>query len=336
VQPLAYVTRGNLIESIHYGDLAVCDAAGHLVASLGDPERVIYWRSSAKPIQALTVVHSGAADRFELSAKQLSVCCASHCGSAEHVETVRSVLERVGLDESALQCGVHWPSDTAERDRLIRAGAQPSLLHNNCSGKHSGMLASTVALGADVSRYLELSQPVQQSILADLSVLCDVPVADIQTGVDGCGAPVHGMPLRAMATGFARLGWPDKMPERIQKAAPRVIAAMCAEPVMVSARGSFNSDLLGASYGRVVAKGGAEGLFVLGLTVPGLGIAVRNVDGSGRGHAPVVLRTLELLGALPDDMRQALASYATQHVMNCRGQSVGEIRPAFEALNTPA
>jgi L-asparaginase II len=335
VQPLAYVTRGDLIESIHYGDLAVCDAAGRLVASLGDPERVVYWRSAAKPIQALTVVHSGAADRFGLSAKQLSVCCASHCGSAEHVETVRSILELLGLDESALQCGVHWPGDTAERDRLICAGLKPTPLHNNCSGKHAGMLASTVALGADVSRYLELSQPVQQSILADLSVLCDVPVAQITTGVDGCGAPVHGMALRAMATGFARLGWPDGMPERIQKAAPRVIAAMCAEPVMVSGRGSFNSDLLGASFGRVVAKGGAEGLFVLGLTVPGLGIAVRNVDGSGRGHPPVVVRTMELLGALPQDMREALKAFACQPVSNCRGEAVGEIRAAFEALSRP-
>ena len=329
-EALAHVTRGDLIECIHYGDLAVCDATGKLIASVGDPSRRVYWRSSAKPIQALGVVQSGAADRFAFTARELSVCCASHSGSAEHVETVRGILAKIGLDETALQCGTHWSGDTAERNRLIKADASPSPVHNNCSGKHSGMLASCVAWGADPGSYLALDHPVQKRIYENLSVLSGVPVADIPCSVDGCGAPTHAMSLQAMATAFARLAWPDDMPEPIQQAAPRIVAATAAEPVMVSSRGSFNSLLLEAGMGRIVAKGGAEGLFVLGLTAHGLGIAVRTSDGNGRCHPPVVLHLLASLGCLERDLGEALADFVRPKITNCHGVTVGEIRPAFE------
>lgn len=328
MEPLVHLTRGELIECTHFGDIAVCDANGELVGAVGDPARRIYWRSSAKPIQALGVIHSGAADRFHLTAKELSVCCASHCGSAEHVAAVRSILGKVGLDEAALQCGAHWPSDTAERDRLIREAARPAPVHNNCSGKHAGMLACAVALGADTASYLDGAHPVQQSIMADMSALSGVAEADMVLGVDGCGAITHGMTLRAMATSFARLAWPADMPPRIQQAAPRIVAAMAAEPVMVAGAGSFTSALLGACGGRVVAKAGAEGLFVLGLTERGLGVAMRTVDGSSRGQSAAALRALEQLDALDAACRAELAAFARPTVTNWRGAVVGEIRAA--------
>ncbi len=334
MEALALVTRGSVVESVHYGDIAVCDARGRLLAAVGDPSHCVYWRSSAKPVQALTVVHSGAADRFRFTARELAVCCASHSGSAEHVAAVSGILAKLGLDATALQCGIHWPGDTAERDRLILTGGKPSPLHNNCSGKHAGKLAGTVALGADPATYLEPSHPVQQSIVADMSVLCgEAPAA---VGVDGCGAPTHATALQAMATAFARLAWPDAMPARLQRAAPRIVAAMAAEPVMVSAGGSFNTELLAAGQGRVVAKAGAEGLFVLGLTEHGIGVAIRAADGSGRGQAAIVLRVLDELAALPDDMREALAQFAVAPLVNCHGAEVGTVRAADFALHQPA
>jgi len=328
MEPLVHVTRGELIECIHYGDIAVCDYEGRLVGAVGDPGRTIYWRSAAKPIQALAVVQSGAADKFEFTAKELSICCASHCGSADHVATVRGILAKIGLDESVLQCGTHWPGDTDERNRLIRAGQQPLPVHNNCSGKHSGKLATTVTLGADPAEYLQIESPVQQAILGNMSALSGVPREEIIISVDGCTAPIHGMPLQAMATAYARLSRPEGMPEEIQQAAPRIIAAMAAQPVMVSGKGSFNTELLAAYQGRVVAKGGAEGLFVLGLTDIGIGVAVRTTDGSSRGQSSVVLRVLEQLGMVDDTVRAALARHFSPAVTNCRNEPIGEIRSA--------
>jgi L-asparaginase II len=333
MEALVEVIRGGLVESIHYGEVAVCDATGGLRAWAGDPGRVVYWRSSAKPIQALSVVQSGAADQFGFTADELAICCGSHFGSAAHVATVLSILAKLGLEESALQCGTHEPVDTAERNRLIRAGLAPTPAHNNCSGKHAGMLATTMAVEADVSRYLEPSEPAQQMILRNMSVLSAVAPHGILLGTDGCGAPIHGMSLQAMATAFARFMRPDEVPADVRVAAGRCVAAMAAAPVMVNGEGTFTSDLLEVAAARVTLKGGAEGLFVVGLD-DGRGVAIRTVDGSHRGHGAAVLRVLRLLGALEPDMAEALAKYECETLRNCRGEAVGEIRAAAFELQT--
>jgi len=333
MEPLVEVTRGGIVESTHYGHIAVCDAAGELLGSVGNPEHAVFWRSSAKPIQSLTVYQSGAADRFSFTDKELAVFCASHCGSADHVSTVLGILEKIGLDASALQCGTHWPGDTRERDRLIREGLPPTPAHNNCSGKHAGKLASTVALGADVATYLSLDHPVQQRIIRNMSTLSGVAPEQLLIGIDGCGAPTHGMSLRAMATAFARLCSPQDMPDDVRTAAPRIVAAMGAEPVMVSGEGSFNSELLAAYAGRMAAKGGAEGLFLVGLTGRGIGFATRAIDGSHRGHSAVVLRVLEQIGEVDERMREALEHHYVQTLRNCRGEEIGQVRAAEFDIN---
>lgn len=335
--PLVEVTRGDLVESVHYGDVAVCDPRGALVGSCGDHARIIYWRSSAKPIQALSVVLSGAADRFRMTDRELAICCGSHHGSAAHVDTVRGLLARMGLTENALQCGTHWPSDVAELHRLIRAGEEPSPLHNNCSGKHAGMLATALALGADPGTYLNPEHPVQQSIVQNMAALgLPAPGPSFPTGVDGCGAPTHSAPLAHMATAFARLACPDDLPADLQAAAARICAAMASEPVMVAGLDTFNTDLLAASHGSLVAKGGAEGLFVLGLQRHALGVAIRLRDGSPRGHGAVVLRILDLLGAADETLADSLQPYRLQPVVNCHGAQVGEVRAADFTLNGPS
>ncbi len=325
---LAHVTRGDLVESTHYGDIAICDAGAAMLWQVGEPAVRCYFRSSAKPIQALTVVLSGAAQRFEFSSQELAICCASHCGSAAHIETVRGILAKLGLAESALDCGAQEPSDAEERARLAGEHAEPLAVHNNCSGKHAGMLAAAVAMGAPVDDYLNIEHPVQRSILANTSLLTGLDEGVFVIGVDGCGAPTIGVPLAAIATSFARLTSSTELPLEVAEACAQVCEAMAAAPEMVSGEGSFNTELLAEAGGALTAKGGAEGLFACGLLGQGLGIAFSISDGSSRSHRVILMRILDLLAtegvlvpALPEDWRQ-------EPVTNCHQRDVGQMMAA--------
>ncbi|MGD9497476.1 MAG: asparaginase [Armatimonadota bacterium] len=323
---LAHVTRDGVVESTHFGRVAVCAPDGRLLASMGDPQGVQFWRSSCKPIQALSVVTSGAADRFGLSERELAVCCASHSGSAMHLRTVAGLLEKLGLDASALQCGVHWPGDAEERNRLIRAGEQPSPLHNNCSGKHAGMLATCLALGADPALYLNHDHPVQRLIAGHLELLSAVPQDCWRVGRDGCGAPTVAMPLAGMARAFARLVAPGDLPADLRQATARITAAMAAAPELVSAPGSFNTELMRLTGGAVIAKGGAEGLFCMAVREQQIGIAFKVADGSARPDGPVAIELLRRARLeLPEEL---VARFARPEVSNCHGHVVGHIEPA--------
>lgn len=325
--PLATVARDGLVECTHLGDVAVCDYTGRLLWQAGHPDRRAYFRSACKPLQALPVVLSGAADQFALTETELAVCCASHSGSRAHVLTVAGILEKLGLDETALACGTHMPGDADESRRLIRAGEEPSPLHNNCSGKHAGMLATACALGAPVAGYLAREHPVQQLIHHQVALATGVPESEFQYGTDGCGALTVGVTLRAMATAFARLANPKDMPADFGAAARRVISAMATAPAMVSAPRAFNSDLLDIGNGHLVAKGGAEGLFLVGIVDPrGLGVAVKTADGSFRPMAPVLVPLLRQLGGLSDAAVEALATHAQPQIRNCHGTLVGTVK----------
>lgn len=329
--PLATVSRGGLVESTHLGDVALCNAAGRLIASIGDPGRLCYYRSSGKPLQALGVVTSGAADRFSLTATELSVCCASHSGSRLHVATVAGILEKLGLDETALNCGVHEPGDAEERRRLAHEGLAASPLHNNCSGKHAGMLATALALGAPTEGYLNRDHPVQQLIDQNLETMTGMPCQLFHYGADGCGAPVVAVPLQAIAISYARLANPQDLPGALRAACERIVEAMALAPDLVSAPGAFNSELLAAGEGRLAAKGGAEGLFALGLKDPRhLGLAVKTSDGSNRPHPPIVLNLLEQLGGVSPGGRQRLEAFYRPDICNCHGQIVGTIESTVE------
>ncbi len=323
---LATVSRDGVVESTHYGRVAIAGPDGRLLAGVGNSEGVQFWRSSSKPIQALSVVTSGAADRFELSERELAICCASHRGSQEHVETVRGILRKLDLDESALQCGTHWPGDTDERNRLVREGREPSPLHNNCSGKHAGMLATCLALGADVASYPEREHPVQRLIAVHLSVLSRTPDRDFVFGRDGCGLPTVAMPLSAMARAYARLGAPEGLPGELATAAERITSAMLAAPAMISGEGAFNTELLAHGKGDVIAKGGAEGLFCIAMRRPApRGIAFKISDGSGRAQGPIAIALLQRLGAELDP--GLVERFGRIEVGNCHNEIVGQIEP---------
>ena len=223
----------------------------------GDADKVTYMRSSAKPIQATAAAESGALERFGITEQELAVICASHGGEPMHVEAVRSILARIGLDEDALGCGAHAPSYTPAAIALYRAGQTPTAIHNNCSGKHSGMLAAAQALGAPTATYLDPDHPVQQRILHSVAYYSGLGTRTITVAVDGCSAPVFGFPLYGMALMYARLVSPQRLLAERATAARRIVAAMQAYPEMVGGTGRFDSDVMNVGGKRLVAKGGA-------------------------------------------------------------------------------
>ena len=328
---LARTTRSGVIESEFHGDIAVADPQGNLVGWAGGPGAAYYLRSSAKPLQALGIVATGAYKALGMTPKELAVCCASHSGSHEHQETVLGLLKKAGLSEEQLQCGTHMPGDAAARNELTVEGRRPTPVHNNCSGKHSGMLVTSAHLGAPVESYLSLDHPVQELILANLSAMSGVPAKDIHMGVDGCGAPVHCLPLRAMATAFARAASRSNMPGGLRPAALAIRKAIGAHPHMVSGHGSFNTNLLAAFEADAYAKAGAEALFCVGFAKAGLGVAVKIGCGTTRAMGPILMRILDQLGLDPAALEK-LADYRRQPVTNCRRQRVGWVEATDFAL----
>jgi L-asparaginase II len=331
VAVLAVTTRSGAIENEFRGNAAVADAGGRLVGWVGNPEARYYLRSSSKPLQALSVVASGAFEAFGMTPKELAVCCASHSGSLEHQETVLGLLAKAGLGEEHLRCGTHMPGDAEAARALIARGAKPTPVHNNCSGKHSGMLVTAKHLGASLEDYLSLDHPVQQAILGNISVLAGLAPEEIHIGVDGCGAPVHNLPLRAMATAFARVASRRNVPTGLRAATLAVREATAAHPHMVASHGNFNTELLAAFGGDCVAKAGAEALFCAGFAESGLGLAVKVGDGSFRAGPPIVMRLLREMG-LPAKSLRKLARFTQLPVRNCRGEEVGSVEATEFAL----
>ncbi len=329
------VWRGGRLESEHRGAIAVVDASGKLIAHLGDINLVSYLRSSAKPFQALPLIESGGADRLGFTDAELAVMAGSHAGEPRHVAAVQSILNKIGLGEEALQCGIHAPFNAESAKALRDDELEPSALYNNCSGKHAGMLAQAVDGRLSTHDYLDPHHPVQVTIRRRLAELGGLSVDDIIVGVDGCSAPCFAMPLRASALAFARLA--DVSNQRHEAGLARVARVMMAHPGMVSGEGRLDTDLMRAVPGRVVSKGGAEGYHGMGVIQSdgsAWGIAIKIADGDGRrGGNPVVIETLRQLGALDEAALAKLQSYHTWKVTNLRGLEVGEVRANFSLVS---
>ena len=318
---LVEVMRGPIVESRHAGAVAVADAAGRLVLALGDVERRIFPRSAVKALQAILLVESGAADAFGLGDAELAVACASHSGGRVHVEAVRSLLGSAGLDESYLACGAHWPvSEEAFRD-LVRGGARALPIHNNCSGKHAGMLAACVHLGLDPRGYERADHPLQVAIAGIISETCGIELNRDDAGVDGCSVPTWPLPLSALAQGFARFGSGAGLAAARARAAARLSRACFARPVLVAGEGRFDTIAMRALAPSVFVKGGAEGVHCAALPGLGLGIALKVDDGAKRGAERALA---EVLAALIPDARTALAEQLEGEIFNWRGLCVGQ------------
>lgn len=326
---LIEVTRGGLVESGHRGAVAVADSEGALLLALGDVERPIFPRSAVKAMQALPLIESGAADAYRLGEEELAVACASHSGEAVHVAAVRTLLAKAGLAESDLACGAHWPiGDHASRE-LARAGKSPSAIHNNCSGKHAGMLAVARHLGLPTRGYEKPDHPVQEAIRRILSETCGVRLGPDEMGIDGCSIPTFAFSLHGLATGFARLATGEHLPEARTRAARRLMQACFAHPVLVAGEGRFDTNLMRGLPGIVFAKGGAEGVHCAALPELGLGIAVKVDDGTKRGAEATLAH---VIAALVPGADKVLPNQIRGELKNWHGIKVGQVR-ASETLN---
>src|SRR5215210_1487062 len=348
VQPLFEVARGDLVESIHYGSIAVVDSNGKLISSYGDPQAVAFLRSSAKPLQALPFVEHGGVEYFGFTPRELSISCASHEGSELHVQTVAGIQRKIGVEESALQCGVHMPGDVDAFKTLIVNNRQPTPNQNNCSGKHTAMLAYAKMRNFPLENYLDIVHPIQQDILATLADMSMLPVQEIQLGTDGCSAPNFAIPLYNAALAMARLCDPRELSGERASACRKITSAMTTYPEMISAYGEFDEQLMRTGTGNIVCKRGAEGYQIVGLLPgvlspdsPGVGIALKVSDGDASRtgldliHSPrvrpaVTLEILRQLGVLSPPWEQALAPFGpVKPIKNHRGIVTGQSRPIF-------
>jgi len=327
---LAVAKRGGHQESWHYGSIAVTDRSGKLLYAVGNPAQQVFARSSLKPFQAVPVITTGAAGRFGFGTRELAVICASHNGEPVHTELVADMLKRLKLDADDLRCGAHPPYNKDVFHNLLRAGKEPGQLHNNCSGKHAGMLALSLQIGADPDTYYKPDHPVQQLIRSTMLSLAELKEGDIGTGIDGCGVPTYAMPLQRMAMLFARLGDPSGCRDDGHRdALERVLEAMRAYPELVEGDGEFDTELCRATGGAVVGKIGAEGIY--GLTLPklGLGVAVEIDDGNARAAYPTVMEVLKQLQVLDGETYARLGKFHLPEMRNHRGETIGTIETVF-------
>jgi L-asparaginase II len=320
--PMVELWRGGLLESTHLGHAVLVDDTGQIVQAWGDPDRIIFPRSSCKMIQALPLVESGAADAFGLTTAQLALSCASHQGAALHVNAARDWLAGIGLGEPDLRCGSHEPYDKAERDRLICDHEGPCQLHNNCSGKHSGFLTANKHLKAG-PEYVEIDHPLQKAIRAATEEVTGETVAGY--GIDGCSAPNFAMSVaglaRAMAE-FAKAGAGGSVRERAMQ---RLRDAMAAHPEYVAGEGRSCTELMRAMGGRVAIKTGAEAVFIAMIPEKKLGLAMKIEDGNSRASEAALVGILTQLGVL-DAAHPMAQKRLPAPQTNCRGLTTGELR----------
>jgi L-asparaginase II len=319
------VRRGSRVESVHQVAACAADVDGHVVLKIGTIETPVFLRSSAKPFIAAAAVRAGVLERFGFGERELALMCASHNGESAHVALVASMLERIGATVDDLGCGTHPPSYEPAAAALAARGELPSQLHNNCSGKHAGILALAQLLGAPLAGYLDADHPAQREIIALCERVSDDVFAGDKLAVDGCGIPVYATTLRRAAVSFARFATLRGLDDADAIALARVAAAMTAEPWYVAGTGRFDTDLIGATHGRVVCKAGAEGVHCDALLDAGLGLAVKVVDGSRRAAAPATLALLEALRVLDPAARAALRPHAVVPVKNVAGRTVGSV-----------
>jgi L-asparaginase II len=336
-EPLVEVRRGAITESRHRGHIAAVNGEGNVVSHFGVPETVTYLRSSAKPLQAIPVLASGAAERFGFTDQEVALACGSHSGEPIHTEIVAEMLRRIGLGPEALKCGTHEPFSLEVARKLRETGEPPNVLQNNCSGKHAAMLALAKHLGAPIETYDRPENPVQLAVGHMISEFSGVPQEDLAVGVDGCGVPVFGITVKAMALAYVRLVSPPvTLDKPIRDACARIVKAMTKFPELIGGTSDrLDTEIMRAAPNRIISKVGAEGVYTAGVLPckewpDGLGLALKIEDGDDhRARPTVVIESLRQLGVLKDDSLEAVSRYAFFPLRNRRGDVVGEVRASF-------
>jgi L-asparaginase II len=322
---LVDVIRGNMVESSHLCDAVVIAASGDITMAWGDYTREIYPRSAIKPVLALPLIESGAADHFKYSQSDIALACASHNSEDIHVNAVQDILTRIGLSNTALECGAHRPYDEAASDVLVQQGKKPCRIHNNCSGKHAGFLSTAVHLGENPVGYIQPEHPVQERLFQVMSEMSGYDLTATARGADGCGIPVVGMPLDGLARTMAWMADPAGLGDPREDAARRIVAAMMAHPYMV-AGASCMDTLAMQAIGGVALKTGAEGVQIAVIPRHGLGIALKVRDGNGRAGDVAMLWILRQLDMISDSAARDIAGLLNPDIKNSLNAVVGSIQ----------
>jgi L-asparaginase II len=338
--PLYELTRGNVVESVHFGAVAVVNQQGRLIAWYGDHKTSTYLRSTAKPFQALPFVEAQGPQAFGLTSKEIALICASHSGTDDHVVVAQSIQKKAGVTESDLLCGIHPPMHPATRERMQARGEAPTPNRHNCSGKHSGMLTSAQFHHWPLEDYVNPAHPLQKNILASFAEMCSLSPEQVSVGIDGCSAPNFAVPLYNAALAYARLSNPVELPASRAEACRTIAHAMTTHPGMIAGPDDFDTRLMEVTKGRLVSKGGAEGYQGIGLLPgamepgsPGIGITLKIADGGSRLNvrSAVVMEVLRQLNVLSQREWETLSEFGPGlPVYNYRKILVGEGRPCFE------
>lgn len=340
--PIFQTTRGSVVESVHFGAVAVVDVDGKLRAWFGNPNKITFMRSSAKPFQALPLIASGGSQKLHLTLAEIALTCASHIGMPDHIKIAESIQAKARISESHLQCGTHLPYHNPSREDLRMKNLDPTPNHNNCSGKHSGMLAYAKLNSWSLDNYLDLAHPVQREILGTFAMLCGMETSEVLIGRDGCSAPNFAVPLRNAALGYARLCDPRDLPPEQADACQMITQAMVTHPEMIAGPGKFDTSIMEIACGKLISKGGAEGYQSVGLMPgamgpgsPAFGIALKISDGGAREkvRSAVVIEILRQLGVLTEEEQTALAEFGPEiPLSNWNGIKVGDAGPCFELV----
>ncbi|OWR32417.1 L-asparaginase [Saccharibacillus sp. O23] len=333
-EKLTLVIRGNNTESIHWGSAVVATPEGEVRAECGDPSLPVYGRSCVKPVQVLPMVLSGAADRYGLSDREIAVCCGSHNGEPMHTETVSGMLKRGSLSSDKLNCGTHAPYSVEAYEALLRSGAQIEPIHNNCSGKHAGMLLTCLHLGLDPDTYTESGHLLQRQVRELLAELSGMEADKIEEGSDGCGLPTHLFPLERLALIFAKLADPSGLRPELQEAILRVRSAIVRHPEMIGGTDEFDTELIRRTQGKIIGKIGAEGVYALAIPELKLGAAVKVDDGNRRAAYPAAVELLRQVGALSASEFEELSEFRLPLQCNHRGEEAGRLEPVIELKRT--
>lgn len=329
-ETLVEVTRGGIVESLHRGVIAVVSSEGEVINELGDINLQTFMRSATKPLQAVAVLETGIAEEFKLDLKDIALILSSHSGEIEHVEALKEIMRKIGIDEDSLKCGVHQPLNKEAAKELASAGEAPTKLHCNCAGKHMGQIAASKIKGLSIDDYYEMNHGIQALIRDVLSKFSGVHIGEIIKGVDGCGIPVYGMPLKNMALAYANLCNEELMGGMYRKSQNYVLSAMTMYPEMVGGTGRFDTLLMKHFGDRLIGKFGDEGIYCIGLTGKKIGIALKIEDGNGRAVGPAVLELLYQKGIIDKDEVELIKEFRNPPLLNHKGEKIGEIRAAFK------
>jgi L-asparaginase II len=317
------VLRGEVVESVHRVHVAVAHAERGLIASAGNPAHHSFVRSSIKMFQALPFVEAGGVDRFQLTGPELALCTASHGGEPFHVDAARSILAKAKVTEAALACGPHLPMHEPTADAMQCAGEKPGRIHNNCSGKHAGMLAHCVQQQWVTNGYHRATHPMQQRVISTLTRWMRIDAADMDQGIDGCGLPTFAIALDSVAEGCARFAAAAADNDR---APATIFRAMVTHPEYVAGTGRLDTDLMRLARPQLFAKVGAEGFYCAGIPSMRLGVALKVEDGDKRASEPALLAVLHRIDALGQAQLHELSKYAAPEIVNTRNEVVGLVR----------